>query len=377
MKLTKIALAVALLGTAAHVAAADEQKVQKIEVTGSNIKRTATETASPIQVIRAEEIRKSGVTTVAELLKLVPALSSGGLDNLGGGSGFSSGASSASLRGLGSSSTLVLLNGRRMSPAAYADPNSGQSTIYNLNNIPLSAIERVEVVKDGASAVYGSDAIAGVVNFILRNDFEGAQLTVNGGKSLNGGFGNYSANGVIGKGDINKDRYNVMLAADVKHRDSARLDEADAIARDAYLRINNRLNPTFNATGTPASYYKERTPGSGAFTVLVGADSRCPASKLNAAGNCTWDQWAPLVAVAKSDEASLFSHGSLNINDNLSAFAEASFTESKATYPLNPVGVTQNPTTWFSTDGVRQSFLIVLAANHPDNPLFKANPNNT
>jgi iron complex outermembrane receptor protein len=89
---------------------------------------------------------------------------------------FSSGAQTVSLRGLGSAGTLVLVNGRRMTPSAYADPNTGNSVVYNLNSVPVDAIERIEVLKDGASAIYGSDAMAGVVNIILRKDYTGIEV---------------------------------------------------------------------------------------------------------------------------------------------------------------------------------------------------------
>ena len=144
------------------------QKVEKVEVTGSNIKRVDAETTSPITIITSEEIKRSGATSVQELLNNLSIVQGGALSDISSGSGFSSGASTVALRGLGSQSTLTLLNGRRISPAAFNDPNTGNSVITNLNSIPTTAIERIEILKDGASTVYGSDAIVGVVNIILR-----------------------------------------------------------------------------------------------------------------------------------------------------------------------------------------------------------------
>ena len=106
--------------------AAPAQKIEKIEVTGSNIKRVDAETSSAVQVITKEDIEKSGVQTAAELLRAVPAIAGGSLQDFDGGTGFSRATTSASLRGLGSIGTLILLNGRRVAPAANADPNTGQ-----------------------------------------------------------------------------------------------------------------------------------------------------------------------------------------------------------------------------------------------------------
>ena len=169
-----VRFALSLLAGSAFIAssvqaqeAATAEKIQKVEITGSNIKRTEKEGTSPIQIITAKEIRESGAATVSDFLKKIPSLGSGGaLDSVDG--GFSKGVATASLRGLGSSSTLILLNGRRMTPSAYANPNEGQSTLYDLNAIPISALERIDIFKDGASAVYGSDAVAGVINFITK-----------------------------------------------------------------------------------------------------------------------------------------------------------------------------------------------------------------
>jgi len=149
--------------------------VQRVEVTGSSIKRLAGETALPVQTISREDIARSGVTTAAELLKNVSAntapLSDGAsiTDSTSGQRGFNG----ANLRGIGVSSTLVLLNGRRL--ANFASP--GDSAGVDLNNIPAGALQRVEVLKDGASAIYGADAIGGGINFITRSTSSPAATT--------------------------------------------------------------------------------------------------------------------------------------------------------------------------------------------------------
>ncbi|QYK06514.1 TonB-dependent receptor plug domain-containing protein [Shewanella zhangzhouensis] len=148
--------------TAPTVYAADEgEKVERIEVTGSRIKRTDLETASPITMFSAEDIANSGVATLEDFVQNIPAIN-GGAEGSSVNNG-SRGFATASLRGLGSGRTLVLINGRRFA--------SG-----DLNSIPTAYVERIEVLRDGASTVYGSDAIAGVINFITKKDFEGIEF---------------------------------------------------------------------------------------------------------------------------------------------------------------------------------------------------------
>jgi len=150
-----------------------EDKVERIEVTGSRINRTDVETASPVTVISADFIAQSGYKSVQEILSTQPAaagMSLGASSNNGSG-----GSATVNLRGMGTQRTLVLLNGRRM-----VSSGTGADSSVDLNTIPVSMIKSIEILKDGASAVYGSDAIAGVVNIITKTDFEGTELTVDG-----------------------------------------------------------------------------------------------------------------------------------------------------------------------------------------------------
>ena len=157
-----------------QVLAADEavKSIEKIQVTGSRIKRSDMETASPVTLIGADEIRASGATSVDSVLQQMTA-TGGAMTNPGVNNG-SGGNASINLRGLGSQRTLVLVNGRRM-----INSGTGAASTVDLNTIPVSMIKQIEVLKDGASAVYGTDAVAGVVNIILKNDFEGLDLNVN------------------------------------------------------------------------------------------------------------------------------------------------------------------------------------------------------
>ncbi|WP_350594859.1 MULTISPECIES: TonB-dependent receptor [unclassified Pseudoalteromonas] len=169
-----------------QVLAADEaaKSIEKIQVTGSRINRTDMETASPITVIGDDFIAKSGYTSVADVLSNQPSaagMSLGGSSNNGSG-----GTATVNLRGMGSQRTLVLLNGRRM-----VSSGTGADSSVDLNTIPVAMIKSIEILKDGASAVYGSDAIAGVVNIITKNDFEGSEVNVEGSRTTKGDGNNY------------------------------------------------------------------------------------------------------------------------------------------------------------------------------------------
>jgi outer membrane receptor protein involved in Fe transport len=162
--------------------------LDKFEVTGSRIKRLDAETVSPVVRVTNSDINLQGFVTLGDALRAMPFSSGQALTPTDSGNSFSPGISTINLRGLGNNSTLVLINGRRAVP--YAAPGfNGFQTMFDLNSIPDAAIESFEILKDGGSALYGSDAVAGVVNIKLRRDFEGAMATVQVGDYFNtGGF---------------------------------------------------------------------------------------------------------------------------------------------------------------------------------------------
>ncbi|WP_057829962.1 TonB-dependent receptor plug domain-containing protein [Colwellia sp. TT2012] len=180
------ALAATSMTTVQAIAQEGAEEVERIAVTGSRISRTDIETASPITVISADFIAKSGFTSVQEILAMQPAaagMSLGATSNNGSG-----GSATVNLRGMGTQRTLVLLNGRRMVASG-----TGANSSVDLNTIPVSMIQSIEILKDGASAVYGSDAIAGVINIITKKDFVGTEVTADGsitdkGDGESGGF---------------------------------------------------------------------------------------------------------------------------------------------------------------------------------------------
>ena len=213
-----VALSIVTTGAVAQQA----QKVDKIEVTGSNIKRVDTETVAPVEIITREQIERTGQPTIADVLKNVPA-NTGGSYSESFANSFAPGASGISLRGFGQKATLVLLNGRRT--AGYGFAQNLQDTFVDLNSIPSAAVERIEILKDGASAIYGSDAIAGVVNIILRKDYKGVE--VGGGMGWFEGKNDYRFNLTGGVGDLAKDRYNFFGTFDYYKREGLLLSETE------------------------------------------------------------------------------------------------------------------------------------------------------
>jgi iron complex outermembrane receptor protein len=205
---------------------------QKVIVTGSNIARIAGEGATPVEIITRAEIDKSGASTVVEMLSKLPSVSV----NLDGNSynSFAGGASSVGLRGLDSKYTLILLNGRRL--ANYGFANGAENSFVDLNNIPLAALESVEILRDGASAIYGSDAVAGVINFKTRTNYQGMELSGNLGSNVKGDGSTFNASLTKGWGDLDQDGYNVLMTVDALKRNSLRSSEHSALANPDFTR---------------------------------------------------------------------------------------------------------------------------------------------
>ena len=161
LALSTLAIASSVACLSAHAQAQSEPvQLQRVEITGSNIKRLAAETASPVQVITRNEVKQTGANTVRQVLDTITATNTGELRDDGSSTSFAAGASGVGMRGLGKGATLVLLNGRRIANFGLAD--GAKETFVNIDSIPADVIDRVEILKDGASAIYGSDAMAGV-----------------------------------------------------------------------------------------------------------------------------------------------------------------------------------------------------------------------
>ncbi len=179
-----------------------------IVVTGTLFRRLNTETASPITVLTSENLQRAGITNVADAVRSISADNSGSIPTAFA-AGFGSGSAAVSLRGLSVNSTLVLIDGVRTVNYPYAD--DGQRAFVDLNSIPKSTIDRIEVLKDGASATYGADAIGGVVNIITRKEIKGIEGTVEAGVSQRGDGGERRATLTAGYGDLKEQGFNVYI----------------------------------------------------------------------------------------------------------------------------------------------------------------------
>src|SRR5471030_2898999 len=219
--------------------------MQRVEVTGSSIKRSQSEGSLPVQTVTHEDIQKLGVTSTEQLLSSLTANSMVGGTSTAQGVGASTyGESTASLRGIGASKTLILVNGRRL--ANYAT----DGTAVDINSIPLASVDHVEVLKDGASGVYGSDAIGGVINFILRNNFQGVELNGYSSGTKDGGGATNKGSIIAGFGDFDADRYNITVSADVS-KDKAIYGSQRGYAQQSWDnggRFDNSATPSGNLT---------------------------------------------------------------------------------------------------------------------------------
>jgi len=174
-KAVHLALFASLTSSSAFSAEQEVEQIERIEVTGSKIKRTGMEGVAPLSIITAAEIEASGLTSIADVLQSSVANAGASFgDDVS--NSFTVGASSVNLRGMGANRTLVLINGRRQ--AAFPTASGGTDNFVDVSDIPTSAVERVEILTGGASAIYGSDAIGGVVNIILKDNYEGSKVSV-------------------------------------------------------------------------------------------------------------------------------------------------------------------------------------------------------
>ena len=205
-------LAAGLLGSwfIAPAHAAEGDKVERIQVTGSHIKRLDTEGPSPVQVISREDIDKTGFDNLQQLFERLPVAGTGTFSTRGNSQdSTANGGAAVSLRGFGADATLVLVNGRRVAISSFAE--SIVNSFVDINSIPVSAIERIDILKDGASAIYGSDAVAGVVNVILRKDFVGTEMSLGYGGTTGPSYDETTFSVVWGTGD---DKSNATLIFD-------------------------------------------------------------------------------------------------------------------------------------------------------------------
>jgi iron complex outermembrane receptor protein len=320
------AIGASLLAVPAHAQQEPEQSMQRVVVTGSAIKRIDAETAVPVTVIKMDELKKQGFTTVEQVMSnLAPVQASQGTSQVVGLS--TGGASFADMRGIGANKTLVLLNGRRLANNAF------DSSAPDLNMIPFAALERVEVLRDGASSLYGSDAVGGVINFITRKDFTGGTATIGYDKPEHKGGISRSANLGFGYGDLDKDGFNFFAVGDFQKQDSIKGTERP---------FNTRYPGGLSPTTSPANYFQEGDSANPAAPGCTSAPNLIPSADGKA---CQMTTSSFVDYVPTSERATGLFKGALKLPANHELGLEYLVSRSKVGSQIAPVpygGLTMN-----------------------------------
>ena len=325
---------------------ATTQPVARVEVTGSNIKRMDAEQASPVVVVTKAEIQAMGANTLQEILSHVSQAVPDLTDSQ---SMFSAteGASDANLRGLGPEATLVLLNGRRLSN--YGTAYNGQYQFVNIDTIPADAIERVEILTDGASAIYGSDAVAGVINVITKKSYVGSEMHASATdvpKTANNH--EYNAGISYGFGDLAEDKFNVYSTLNLYDRHAVYQNQTLNVLNPTWLSYNPTFIPNFHGTNgsnpnvvNPGSQFAYtdsgstiHQPGPGCTTpVMPGTPAQQSPLNTVCALNSTnlGNDWIPA-----SQRLNLFIDGHYEFSNSLEGFIEISGTMIKMETQLQP-----------------------------------------
>jgi iron complex outermembrane receptor protein len=356
----------------AAAADADEHKVlDTVIVTGSNIRRATEDSVAPLQVLEREDLTLSNAIQFSEILRDIPANTGSQLYNE---SGLLNGTAQFELRGLGFSSTLVLVNGRRAGVAPLSDKSG--SDFLDINQFPLSMVERVEVLKDGASAIYGSEAVAGVVNIITRRGFEGFELSADYQTSTNEA---YTVSLATGK-HFDRGSFNVY-ATYLEQTANKRSDFDWLIERVGGNGVPGR-SQLITANGYPGTYYRGTlsTGGdpSGVANAVGVPDPNCEAAggvfRINDNGSVN----RTVCNANFADQTSV-----IPAQRRLQAFAETAFDITDAMTYFNEISVSSNlnmidnTVGGFSNGAVENNVkgYIYVPADHPFN-FFVADPAN-
>ena len=311
---------------------------QRVEITGSRIKRVDAEGANPVLVLSRQEIERTGAATINEVLQSIPGAGAGLDDRFT--NGFAPGGGSLNLRGLGLNSTLVLINGRRLATYPFAQQVGTAQGFQDLNSIPLSAVDRIEVLKDGASAIYGADAVAGVVNIILRSDYKGLEVSVGYGVSQEGDGKSPNASLTWGMGDLGKDRFNVLVGVNLAKRDPVRsADRAWGGTEDLRPRGGSDRRSSFGTPGT----ITDLVTGDKLYDVggICGPTTQRGGSSIRG-GFCRYDRAQLGQVLGESEKTGIYSKVNFALTNSMTAFAEVLLTKNKFIGAGWPAGTTDD-----------------------------------
>jgi iron complex outermembrane receptor protein len=300
----------------AQPAFAQDAPMQRVEITGSAIKRIDAETAVPVTVVKMEDLKREGITTIEQVMAnlSVSQSSTGTSQTVGSATG---GASFADLRGIGANKTLILLNGRRLAN------NAIDGAAPDLNMIPFAVLERVEVLRDGASALYGSDAVGGVINFITKKDFQGGTVTIGSDNPQKQGGESSNYNIGYGWGDLDKNGFNIFAMID--RQDQSRLGGTQ---RDYNTRYAGGLSPSTY----PANWAQGDLAGNPAGPACSG-----PYLIPGKGGLCQMTTSAFVDYVPKSERTTGLIKATVKINDTNELGIELLSTKSKVGTRIAPV----------------------------------------
>lgn len=322
----------ALLTTAAVQAEESKENIERIQITGSSIKRTDMEGSLPITSISSADIAKTGVTSVPDLMQKIPQMQgfTTASDSVGGGGG---GQQTASLRDLGGEYTLVLVNGRRLATA-------GSGSAVDLNSIPLAAIQRVDVLTDGASAIYGSDAIVGVVNFIMKSDFQGVNVNARIDRPEESGGESQNFSITAGYGDLSVDGYNFMVSYSHDNQEELLSSQRD-FAKTGLLPFsyqgNNLIWQRTSANAIPGNAYVTFGDGSSrSFNPYREANGQCADKNAPSGTTCIYDFTETLRIFPESTRDNLFVQAIVEVSDEVEFYATASFSDFSMTSRIAP-----------------------------------------
>jgi len=360
-----------LLSAGPSALAQNTQQLERVTVTGTNIKRTDTETASPVQVITRQDIERTAKQSIQEVLRDVTANGQGSIPTSFS-NGFASGSAAISLRGLGVNSTLVLVNGRRMTTYGLAD--DGTRNFVDLNSLPLEAVDRIEILKDGASAIYGADAVGGVVNVILRKSYQGATIGGTYGQSGHSDGQTGRVFGTVGVGNIDTDKYNgfVTLEASQQNniwsKDRGFIGQQDLTSKGFFDTTNGANRPWFGLGPSSNSPFgvTRNANGGGARVNVIPCD---PSLKDPATGLCRYNRLTEQEVQPDIARFNVFSRGTFQFSPSLLAYLELGWfntrTSANGTTGANNDGGVFNPADPFNPLVVHP--FMTLPASHPDN----------
>ena len=326
--------------TVTAYAAQGAEKIERIEVTGSRIKRSDMEGPSPVQSIGRDDIENMGYDNLQQLLERMPVAGNGTFSTRGNNQdSTANGSAAVSLRGLGADATLVLINGRRVSVSAFAEGIT--NSFVDINSIPVSAIERIDILKDGASAIYGSDAVAGVVNVILKKDIEGVELNLGYGGTDGPNYEETTASLVWG---TSSEKSSASIIIDYFKNTSLSSNEMGSLGTANQAPYGGE--DFRSSRGFPGYFYVDE---------VKTIDPDCPADKATASGSCLFDYGPYGYLSPASERIGAISQFEYRFDNAITSFIEMAIQHNSSVAAGAPTPLDEDAG-------------LTVPASHPNNP---------